>query len=132
MEKVITNLKDDIDYNVDKKEDLKVRIDNLTEQLEDSTLKKADLKEEIKSLNGKSANATFMIAKYASQIQNIVRTENEALKTINKCLKDNIQAQLSSDKPQFWLRFWLVMFDNLGELLIWTYHENLVKIGLLV
>ena len=111
MEKVITNLKDDIDYNVDKKEDLKVSIDNLTEQLEDSALKKADLKEEIESLNGKSANATFMIAKYASQIQNIVRTENEALKTINKCLKDNIQAQLSSAKPQ-------------GGGWVWAYPES--------
>ena len=42
------------------------------------------------------------------------------------------QAQLSSDKPQFWLRFWLVIYDNLEELLIWAYPENLVKIGLLV
>ena len=29
-------------------------------------------------------------------------------------------------------RFWLVIFDNLKELLIWVYPENLVKIGLLV
>jgi len=85
----ISELNEDLKYNLERKSDLKREIDDLRDDLNDFENINEQLKEEVNDYKQRSDNSKFMIANYLDQIRRVVE-ENKVLQNENENMKEQI------------------------------------------